>query len=66
MILNRSDRLTNHFLIAGGLCVEKGNKFFLKGLSSSCIFDGNSCDPTTFATYTSVNKFIDWIESVGK
>lgn len=50
----------------GALFIIHENTFYLRGIVSSSLFHfGESCDVNTYAVFTDVLKFSDWILSAG-
>ncbi|CAO1415663.1 unnamed protein product [Diamesa serratosioi] len=44
-----------------GLFVKNGQKYYLRGLVSSSLTVGEICDTNSYAIYTNIFKFTDWI-----
>ncbi|XP_070489969.1 uncharacterized protein [Chironomus tepperi] len=48
-----------------GLYVTDGNAYYLRGIVSSSIIGGRyGCDVDTYAVFTDVTKYVDWIDGV--
>lgn len=47
----------------GGLVLKLGKKWFLRGIVSASLRDGTSCDVNSYAVFTDVVKFLQWIKS---
>jgi secreted trypsin-like serine protease len=46
----------------GGLVVENNGKWYLRGIVSASLLDGDLCDTKNYAVYTDVTKFNGWIQ----
>lgn len=46
----------------GGLFIQSGDAYFLKGLISASLLDRGECDVSNFALFTNVNWFTEWID----
>lgn len=48
----------------GGLVIQSGNVFYLRGIVSTLLLnDNHECDLNNYAIFTNVLKFKDWIKS---
>jgi len=48
-----------------GLIVTDGNAFYLRGIVSSSLLNAKrGCDVDTYAVFTDVTKFVDWINGI--
>jgi secreted trypsin-like serine protease len=48
----------------GGFYIKYQGKFYLRGIISASLIKNKSCDVSTYAIYTDVFKFQDWIDEV--
>jgi secreted trypsin-like serine protease len=48
----------------GGLIVKFSNAFYLRGIVSSSLRKGQSCDVNTYSVYTDVLKYKNWIKTL--
>ena len=48
----------------GGVSIKVGSTFYFRGIVSSGLYDGISCDVSKFAIFTDVLKFKLWIDQI--
>lgn len=51
-------------IAGGGFVVKSNNKWFLRGIVSSALYDAEqaTCDTKNYAVFTDTTKFTNWIQ----
>lgn len=62
---NQTVNNINNFFTGGGIYVNRGNRKFIRGItSSSLLFEDGTCDYTKYSIFTRIDKFTRWINSI--
>jgi hypothetical protein len=53
----------NFFNFLGGLVLKVGKKWFIRGIVSASLRDDDGCDVNSYAIFTDIVQFKEWIRS---